>query len=118
MQEHFSIDIQSTVAMDNLKACIVVFHWLQDKQCYKQFISNRVKKTIEKSFIRWRHVPSQGNPSDLERRRYLGRSLIELWRDGPNWQKDPAAQSRKVETYTTEDSDAEKKAARRYSKLQ
>lgn len=49
---------------------MVIFYWLQDKQCYKQFVSDKGKNVNKKPFIRWTHTPSQDNPADLGKRKW------------------------------------------------
>lgn len=41
------------------------FHWLKDNREYKTFVSNRVYKIKRITFIKWRQIPTKGNPTNL-----------------------------------------------------
>ena len=43
----------------------VALYWIQGRGQYKQFVNNSVKAITEKSFIKWRHAPSEENPADI-----------------------------------------------------
>ena len=43
----------------------VALHWARGKGTYKQSVSNRVNKTLEKDFINRRHVPMDRNAADI-----------------------------------------------------
>lgn len=43
----------------------VVRHWIRGDGKYKQFRGNRVRKTKEKKYLQWRHVPTEEDPADV-----------------------------------------------------
>ena len=43
----------------------VALCWVKGQGQYKQFVQNRVRKIREKSFIEWRHVPTDQTPQTL-----------------------------------------------------
>ena len=55
---------------------IVVLHWLKDKREYKVFVSNRVAKVREHSYLKWNYVPTRNNPADLGSRDCELRKLV------------------------------------------
>ena len=55
---------------------IVVLHWLKDKREYKVFMSNRVAKVREHSYLKWNYVPTRNNPADLGSRGCELRKLV------------------------------------------
>ena len=74
----------------------VVLHWLKDKREYKVFVSNRVAKIREHSYLKWNYVPTRNNPADLGSRGCELRKLCKFWWNGPerlrdckNWPQQP-----------------------------
>ena len=63
----------------------VALYWIEGKGQYKQFVHNRVRKICEKSYIKWRHVPTDQNPADIGSRAGLGSNDKQLWQRGPDW---------------------------------
>ena len=57
----------------------VALYWIEGKGQYKQFVHNRVRKICEKSYIKWRHVPTDQNPADIGSRAGLGSNDKQLW---------------------------------------
>ena len=58
---------------------------MKDKREYKVFVSNRVAKTREHSYLKWSYVPIKNNPADLGSRGYELRKLCEFWWNEPEW---------------------------------
>ena len=63
----------------------VVLHWLEDKGEYKVFVSNRVAKIREHSYLKRNYVPTRNNLADLGSRGCELRKLSEVWWDGLEW---------------------------------
>ena len=61
----------------------VALCWVKGQGQYKQFVQNRVRKIREKSFIEWRHVPTDQNPADIGSRAGMGSNDKRLWENGP-----------------------------------
>ena len=66
----------------------VALCWVKGQGQYKQFVQNRVRKIREKSFIEWRHVPTDQNPVDIGSRAGTGSNDKRLWENGPVWLSD------------------------------
>ena len=66
----------------------VALHWILGNGQYHQFVANRVHKIKENPEIKWRHVPTLDNPSDLASIGGLVTNT-ELWWSGPAWLQDP-----------------------------
>ena len=66
----------------------VALCWVKGQGQYKQFVQNRVRKIREKSFIEWRHVPTDQNPADIGSRAGMGSNDKRLWENGPVWLSD------------------------------
>ena len=66
----------------------VALCWVKGQGQYKQFVQNRVRKIREKSFIEWRHVPTDQNPADIGSQAGMGSNDKRLWENGPVWLSD------------------------------
>jgi hypothetical protein len=66
----------------------VALYWINGQGEYRQFVANRVAKIQSHTRVEWRHVPTKQNPADVGSR---GGSVAgnDLWRNGPQWLKDP-----------------------------
>ena len=40
-------------------------HWLKDEEEYQVFVSNRVAKIREHSYLEWNYASARNNPADL-----------------------------------------------------
>ena len=91
MSSNLSQNIKNALSNQNVRNfyawsdSIVVLHWLKDKREYKVFVSNRVAKVREHSYLKWNYVPTRNNPADLSSRGCELRKLCEFWWDGPEW---------------------------------
>lgn len=59
--------------------------WSGGQGQHKQFAQNRVQKIREKSYIKWRHIPSNQNPTDVGSRAGMVSNGKHLWKTGPSW---------------------------------
>ena len=66
----------------------VALCWVKGQGQYKQFVQSRVRKIREKSFIEWRHVPTDQNPADIGSRAGMGSNDKRLWENGLVWLSD------------------------------
>ena len=89
----------------------VALHWIRGSGEYKQFVSKRVRKIREKTAIKWRHLPSQENPSDLASRGGLVKEDNSLWWNGPTWLKGQDSWPPDIITVASPESNAEAKAS-------
>ena len=62
----------------------MALYWIEGKGQYKQFVQNRVRKICEKSYIKWRHVPTDQNPADIGSRAGWGSNDKQLRQRGPD----------------------------------
>ena len=90
----------------------VALHWIRGKGEYKQFVSNRVHKIQEKSYIEWRHVSTHENPADLASRGGIVDHSSTMWWHGPDWLSDPEKWPQDIQTYSTDETQAEAKAVK------
>ena len=90
----------------------VAVHWILGGGDYEQFVANRVRKIREHSDVVWRHVPTQGNPTDLASRGGLVTEGNQLWWKGPEWLSDPAKWPADLVTSSTAESNAEMKTTK------
>ena len=85
----------------------VALHWIRGDGHYMQFVKNRVEKIRKKSYIQWRHVPTEDNPSDVGSRGGTIDKLTALWWQGPNWLSDPQRWPPDIMTSSSKESAAE-----------
>ena len=85
----------------------IVLHWLKVDQSYKQFVSNRIAKIKDKSYIEWRHVPIEKNPADLGSRGCSVNRLSSLWWKGPQWLQNEDDWPKVIETKSSVETEFE-----------
>ena len=62
-------------------------YWIKNNdQGWKQFVSNRDEKIIQKTVLDWRYCPTKENPTDEGTRGAETSKLDELWWKGLEWQ--------------------------------
>ena len=62
----------------------VVLHWSNRQGLYKQFVANRVTKTLEKEYIKWNYVPPKQSPADTGSRGSMLSKIPDIWWKGPS----------------------------------
>ena len=67
----------------------VALYWIKGQGEYRQFVSNRVHKIQQHAQVKWHHVPTEDNPTDLGSR---GGDAVNshLWKNGPDWLSEPS----------------------------
>ena len=64
----------------------VALHWiLNDNRKWKQFVSNCVKEINKRSWIIWRHCPTNPNPADIGSRGIKNGKIPQTWFNDPTW---------------------------------
>ena len=58
---------------------------LNDNRKWKQFVSNRVKEINKRSWIIWRHCPTNQNPDDIGSRGIKNGKIPQIWFNSPTW---------------------------------
>ena len=68
----------------------VALYWIKGQGEYRQFVSNRVQKIQQHDQVKWHHVSTVDNPTDLGSR---GGNAVDsiLWKHGPTWLSDPSS---------------------------
>ena len=90
----------------------VALHWINGGGQYKQFVANRIQKIKSNPKIKWRHVPTDQNPSDLGSRGGPVENK-KLWWDGPNWLSNQERWPEDITSVPTKESNAEAKIIKR-----
>ena len=87
---------------------------MKDKGEYKVFVSNRVAKIREHSYLGWNYVPTQNNPADLGSRVCEFRKLCKFWWDGHKWLGDCENWPEQPTITKNNESEVERKKSKNY----
>ena len=85
----------------------VALYWIEGKGQYKQFVGNRVKAIQKKSFIKWKHVPSEENPADIGSRGCKANKIPTRWFEGPKWLLNKDTWPQEIEITASEETEKE-----------
>ena len=84
---------------------------------YKQFVSSKVQKIKQQSFLQWNYVPTAENSADIGRRGCKGIDIKNSWRNGPSWPPDRENWPKQITIQSYQESDNERKAAKEIFKI-
>ena len=120
MSANLSQNIKNALSNQNVRNfyawsdSTVVLHWLKGKREYKVFVSNRVAKIREHSYLKWNYVPTRNNPADLGSRGCELRKLCEFWWNGPEWLRDCKNWPEQPDITNNDESEIERKWSKNY----
>ena len=91
--------------------------WLQDDNVHKQFLSNRVQKIRQQSFLQWNYVLTAENSADIGSRGCKRIDIENSWTSGPTWLPDRGNWPKQITIQGSQESDNERKAVKEIFKI-
>ena len=85
-----------------------VLFWFQDNNGYKQFVSNRVQKIKQQSFLQWNYVPTTEDSADIGGRECKGIDIKIFWTNGLSWLPDRENWPKQITIQASQESDNER----------
>ena len=93
-----------------------VLFWLQDNNGYKQFVSNRVQKVKQQSFLQVLYVPTAENSADIGSRKCKGIDIKNFWTNGLSWLPDRENWPKQITIQASQESDNERHGVKKIFK--
>ena len=94
-----------------------VLFWLRDNSVYKQFVSSRVQKIKQLSFLQWNYVPTAEKSAHIGSIGCKEIDIKNLWINGPTWLPDRENWPKQISIQTSQESDNERKAVKEIFKI-